>query len=371
MLLLTSITDQVQVITGSAGTINVHADWIDNTPGAAALAGRTNTAITTAATTAVVASPASGKQRNIKTLLVYNNGVSNNDITVQHTDGTNISTLYKQTLLPNRTIQYIDEAGFVGLNPPTNAFPGALFGLTLANISTTGIQIATGQCASDAVSPILMPLTAALGKNVGTAWAVGGTPAAPLGGLDTGTVSATAWYYVWLIRRSDTGVVDALFSLSATAPTMPANYDMKRRIGAVRRSAGNLLAFRQIDDRFLFTIPVTDANTLTLTSNVRTNVTLTCPPNMVAMFRAYGYAISPSTTGVLLQPTAETAAAINYGTTPLMSAYSEVTNEGTAGEYEVDVDANSQIGVTMDAATTNSRFSVTTKGWYDTRGRMR
>jgi 3D (Asp-Asp-Asp) domain-containing protein len=59
MLLLTSITDKLQVITSAAGKVDVHADWIDYAPAASpqVSAGRTNTPITTAATTDVVASP--------------------------------------------------------------------------------------------------------------------------------------------------------------------------------------------------------------------------------------------------------------------------------------------------------------------------
>jgi hypothetical protein len=37
---------------------------------------------------------------------------------------------------------------------------------------------------------------------------------------------------MWLIRRSDTGVADVLFSASASSPAMPTNYDSKRRIGS-------------------------------------------------------------------------------------------------------------------------------------------
>jgi hypothetical protein len=48
-----------------------------------------------------------------------------------------------------------------------------------------------------------------------------------------GTPDASTWYYLWLIQRPDTGVVDALFSESASAPTMPSGYTRKRLIGAV------------------------------------------------------------------------------------------------------------------------------------------
>ena len=52
MLLLTSVTDVVQVVTSSTAPLQVHASWVDNATGTIT-PGRTNTAITTAATTSV------------------------------------------------------------------------------------------------------------------------------------------------------------------------------------------------------------------------------------------------------------------------------------------------------------------------------
>jgi hypothetical protein len=94
--------------------------------------------------------------------------------------------------------------------------------------------------------------TTGLTKRLDASWAVGTNQ----GGLDgsessAGTPDVSTWYHVWLIMRSDTGVVDVLFSESATAPTMPANYDFKRRIGSVYNdSSGNIRKFAQCGDWF-------------------------------------------------------------------------------------------------------------------------
>lgn len=120
MLLLTSTADKLQVITGSAGTIDVHASWLDNVAGAVA-PGRTNTNISTATTTDVVASPAASTQRNVKTLHIRNRGVAVNVITVQHTDGVTVSQLYQQVLPPEQTLQYIDEIGFIVIANPLDS----------------------------------------------------------------------------------------------------------------------------------------------------------------------------------------------------------------------------------------------------------
>ena len=153
----------------------------------------------------------------------------------------------------------------------------AIFGLTYDNgtDALNDLNINVGG-AMDATGAYWMTLATALGKQSDVAWAVGGTPGAPAGGLDTGVVGNSD-YYVWLIARSDTGVVDALFSLSSTAPTMPENYDFKRLIGWFKRQAGGVLAFTTYETEgggieFLWPFPATDINLLnTLTTSRRTD----------------------------------------------------------------------------------------------------
>jgi len=113
---------------------------------------------------------------------------------------------------------------------------GYVYGLALttnASDAANDVDIAAGAAASDASPFYLMQLTSALTKRIDAAWAVGTNQ----GGLDTGTVGNNT-YYIWLIQRSDTLVTDALFSLSSSAPTMPANYDRKRLVGMLVRASG-------------------------------------------------------------------------------------------------------------------------------------
>ena len=53
------------------------------------------------------------------------------------------------------------------------------------------------------------------------------------GGLDTGSEAGETWYYAYLIGKAD-GTIDGMFSLSATAPTMPATYIYKALVSVVR-----------------------------------------------------------------------------------------------------------------------------------------
>lgn len=87
-----------------------------------------------------------------------------------------------------------------------------LYGLTLSNNATDAtndIDIAVGKC-RDITDAVDMILAAALtGKQLDVAWAVGSSA----GFLDQGSI-ANATYHIHLIKRSDTGVVDAIASLS-------------------------------------------------------------------------------------------------------------------------------------------------------------
>lgn len=153
------------------------------------------------------------------------------------TDLTKIG-VFNASNLPSGTRTY-DLPYYSGTLGLVSDIRGYIFGLTLttnALDATNDIDIAAGS-AVDSTGAVSMLLATALGKRIDAAWAVGGTPAVPVGGLDTGAVGNNT-YYIWLIRRPDTGVVDALFSLSASAPTMPANYTQMARIGILTRTAG-------------------------------------------------------------------------------------------------------------------------------------
>ena len=156
----------------------------------------------------------------------------------------------------------------------TVAMGGFIQGLTYANASgdpTNDIDIAIGMCTSGDAAQAdrrTMTLTATLTKRLDASWSVGSGQ----GGLDTGSIGNSD-YYIWLIMRSDTGVVDALYSLSPTAPTMPASYDYKRRIGWFKRVGGSIVLFHTYELsggglELLWDSPTLDinlANTLTTT----------------------------------------------------------------------------------------------------------
>lgn len=118
MILLTSTSDLVQIITGGAQVVNVHASYADlaTTTGLVTVS-RTNTIINSAATTTVVPSPGSNVSRNLKTLSIRNTDASVADtVTVNHTDGTTLVTLNSISLLAGYTWTWTDEAGWILTN---------------------------------------------------------------------------------------------------------------------------------------------------------------------------------------------------------------------------------------------------------------
>lgn len=156
----------------------------------------------------------------------------------------------------------------------------AIYGLTYANSAgdaTNDIDIAAGGC-MDATGAYWITLSA-ITKQLDAAWAVGTNA----GGLDTGTIANTD-YYIWAIARSDTGVTDALFSTSATAPTMPTNYDYKRLIGWFKRSGGTIVAFKTYEMAggglsFEWAVPRLDINLATTLTTSRRTDALSVPLN--------------------------------------------------------------------------------------------
>jgi hypothetical protein len=114
MLLLTSVSDQLQVITDSTAGLDVHASWVDTVTSTGAITpGRTNTKIAAAATTSIAGSPAVSTQRNVKTLHVRNRDATLSvNVKVAHTDGTNAPQLYAAALPPNTMFEYTDQGGF-------------------------------------------------------------------------------------------------------------------------------------------------------------------------------------------------------------------------------------------------------------------
>jgi hypothetical protein len=245
------------------------------------------------------------------------------------------------------------------LNFPANFLQNYLTGLTLSTAGSSGtFGIAAGE-AADSTNVILMLLNSAYTKTTAS-WAVGSGN----GAIDTGAIAGSTWYHVYLIERVDTGVVDVLFSLSATSPTMPTNYTLFRRIGSMKTDGSNhWILFTQTGDQFIWNVRVLDANS-TSVPNTRTNVTLTVPTGVVVN-ALFSWFASPggSGTNVLITSLQESDQA------PSNQLSDIIYNAGvlTTQDFARLTDTSARISVRGSSAV--GAFSINTYGWIDTRGK--
>jgi hypothetical protein len=109
MLLLTSTSDRILLVTSSADAIEVHASYVDNVAGEV-VPGRANTLISTATTTTIVSSPsATTTQRNVRTLYLKNEGLGTNTLTVNHDNGTTVSTIWQGDLATEEELSLVQD----------------------------------------------------------------------------------------------------------------------------------------------------------------------------------------------------------------------------------------------------------------------
>ncbi len=116
MIILTNAgTDKLQLVSSAAATLAVHASWMDLASDGSGnpTAGRTNTAISTATTTDVVATPAASTVRNLKELHVRNTHASTAcDVTVLYNANGTTFELHKTTLDAGEALEYIEGIGW-------------------------------------------------------------------------------------------------------------------------------------------------------------------------------------------------------------------------------------------------------------------
>jgi len=240
--------------------------------------------------------------------------------------------------------------------------PGYLFGLRLSNGTDADhdIDIAVGRVV-DSTYTHMMILHTGITKQLDAAWAVG----TDVGGLDTGSVAVDETYHMFLIRKDSDGTIDALFSLSATAPTMPAGYTAKRRIGAViTDGSSDIIAFTQYGDRFRLKTMILDFNS-TIGTTAAT-ITTTAPTGIQITATVRGWLVKAAAAPiVIISSLDETDSAPNPAASPLANLWAPTS--GTDGFTEIEVDANTaQIRARSDTAATNLRLGCV--GWVDRRG---
>ena len=286
MLVLALTTDKLQVITGQAVTVDVHASHVDYASGAVT-PGKTNTAITTATTTDVVAAPAASTQRNVRQLVIRNKSTSASvDVTVQYNQNATLFELIKITLAAGDTLEYAEGYGFFKIPNPVNApLPNVSTADQVVGASTTA-YLANSDLRISAGRPLRVgsvlrwhiglaksaaaTATMTFDLRVGTAGTTGDTSR---GSLATGTQTGVAdqgelFVNVTIRSISATGTLDCLMTLNhnlAATGLGPTNVITSDAVsGTFDTTATNLIfglslttgashsiTFRQINAEFL------------------------------------------------------------------------------------------------------------------------
>lgn len=246
-----------------------------------------------------------------------------------------------------------------------------IYGLTLSRPTATTVGIAAGGCRNEDTGPgYNMVLSSAITKGLGS-WAVGSGN----GGLDTGTIAASTWYHVHLIRKGSDGSIDALLSLSATTPTMPSGYTARRRLGSILTNASSqVVAFQQVGNQFIWDVPVVDVSA-TAPGTAAVTRTLTVPTGVgveadliIALMQQAGTATSVWVSPLLITDTP----AGTPGGVPLDGPYqvSSLVSGGlwTSSPGRVRTNMSAQVRSRLSASGASIRFGLVTLGWFDARG---
>lgn len=267
---------------------------------------------------------------------------------------TGTPTFHLQTAAVRQTV--IDYAPY---------FRSYIAGLTLSTAgSSATFGIAAG-LAQDSTNAAVMSLGSAYTKTT-SSWAVGSGN----GALDTGSIANNTWYHVYLIQRSDTSVVDVLISTSASSPTMPTNYDRKRRIGSMKTNgSAQWTAFIQNGDQFKWVTWSYDYSG-TSGATTRQNLTLNVPTGVVV----FPLLIAQNQTGaaggdyLLLTSLDETDSTPAVGLLHCYAAGASGTKGNPAEVTSLHTDTSARIG--RRSFVTDAPIDIQTMGWVDTRGRF-
>lgn len=181
-------------------------------------------------------------------------------------------------------------------------------------------------------------------------------------GLDAGTETADAWYYLWLIYNSS--AVASLISTSATTPTLPTGYTYKALVGMVRNAGSNFIVTR-IQDRRVWQVTQDIAATITgvtsytaLTGTPATDFAKFVPPNAKTAFVILGKVANADYAAAVASDTSGTFEQIQSG-----SGTATAFN-GMAGFsfFEVPLITPQMFSWKVDATTANG-FKLQTTGY--------
>lgn len=252
---------------------------------------------------------------------------------------------------------------------------GYFSGFTIANNSgatntTVEVGAGTARSSGNTVDITLTSTIRGILQSSGS-WAAGDNQ----NKLDTGARAASSTYHVFVIGHP-TLANDILYSLSATAPTLPAGYAGFRRTGRIVTdgnvsSGGNIRPFKDRGDGcFDWATPSIEA-TLAATPPGDSLLTLSGMAGGLATARLQAACLGDS---VAIKVTPTDVADVATSTSPttwtggvIAQAGGASGNESASGESSARVDTSGRVRVRAYAATGNLDYRIIVFGWKESR----
>lgn len=137
-----STTDKLQLNLSAAITVDVHASWVDLS-GTTVTPDRTNTNISGAGDTDIVATPGASTTRNVKTLNIRNRHASSSvDVIVKYNANGTVSELHKVTLLAGQALVYVEGFPWVVIPAFSSVVDANRNDFRLTGVTATPVMIA-------------------------------------------------------------------------------------------------------------------------------------------------------------------------------------------------------------------------------------
>lgn len=271
-------------------------------------------------------------------------------------------TTYALQHLENGSKKTVDSSE---LEVGTPAFlRGSIDGLTLSNDTVDAshrIDIAVGEC-RDSSNTVNLAITSGIEIDIEDSGE---------DGLDTGSVAADTWYHVHLYRKPSDSSIHAVFSLSATSPTLPDSAVYRRRLGAVLTDgSSNIIAFSQEDDEFLWKDPPVDYDTSSLGTTAATP-TLSVPSGIKvrAKVNAITWKGANNNARVYISSPDVNDEAPQYTSTAPLFTIRGTSTGGSGGGERGPVRTNTSSQIRVRAIEASTELEIVTLGWIDQRGR--
>jgi len=211
-----------------------------------------------------------------------------------------------------------------------------------------------GGIAMDSTHTYLMVLESKVKKWLNLPWEQGDDK----GMLDSGSMAADEWYYIWVIRQDIGGAVDILASTSYSDPDLPSGWSIKRRIGEIYSdSNGHIKQFLSWGNDVYWKTAVLDVNVagfqgpalFQLTVPIGFRVKAYCSASIVGEHSPWLYVYSPEVS--------------SYG----QYVCRAVTDNHEASRTTVLTDATAR--VTVYTSQSDCEVQVYTLGYESPRGR--